>query len=82
MVVTNFHMASRCSRLIHKNVGSTFTSLQFRRELAIFYLISYGCAPKGTGRPSSSKQSRPGTRLSESIRFDGRDRFIIQNEGN
>lgn len=67
---------------IHRSAGSTFTALQFRRELARFYLMSYGCPPKGAGRPSSSKQSSSGTRLSESIRFDGRDHYVIQNEGN
>lgn len=67
---------------LHRGVGSTFTSLEFRRELARFYLVSYGCPPKGAGRPSLSKPCSSGSRLSESIRLDGRDHFVIQNEGN
>lgn len=46
------------------------------------HLTGYGWLPKAAGRPSLSKQSSSGTRLSKSIRFDSRDQFVVQNEGN
>ena len=56
---------------------SKFTALNFRRELANFYLRAYGYPPIGIGRPSLSPPSS-----SPKLRLDGRAHLIIQNEGN
>ena len=62
---------------MHRTLGSKFTALNFRRELANFYLRTYGCPPIGIGRPSLSPPSS-----SPKFRLDGKDHLIIQNEGN
>lgn len=67
---------------LHRSVGSKLTQLEFKREIVRFYLTSYGSSPRGAGRPSTSKASVSKGRLPDSIRYDGKNHYIIQNLGN
>jgi len=64
--------------ILAKGAGSTIPQLEFRRQVAQTYLQRYGTMPKSAGRPSTSKaSSQRDSRVSDDIRFDGRDHLVI-----
>ena len=64
--------------ILAKGAGSTIPQLEFRRQVAQTYLQRYGTMPKSAGRPSTSKaSSQRDSRISDDIRYDGRDHLVI-----
>lgn len=64
--------------IIHRqSVGTRMSQLEFRREIVNIYISRYGTAPQGEGRPISSRNSRSLNRVSDDLRYDGRDHFLI-----
>lgn len=62
---------------IRRSSGNNQTQLEFKRELATYYIKKYGVAGKGPGRPLSSKRSPSCNRVSDDIRYDRIDHLVI-----
>lgn len=56
------------------------TQLQFRRQIVQTYLTRYGLPPKGPGRPATSRSSVTLNRVSDDLRYDGRNHLLVPNE--
>lgn len=56
--------------LLYRKKGSSITQREFRREIAMSYLLRYQCLPKAPGRKSLNL---PGT---HDMRYDGKDHFV------
>lgn len=55
------------------------TQLEFKRQIAVHYLRTYGIPPAQGGRPADRPQIIPAF---ENLRFDHTDHLIVQNENN
>ncbi|KAI5692527.1 hypothetical protein M8J75_014971 [Diaphorina citri] len=55
------------------------SQLQFRREIATTYLLSYGTPPSTGGRKALRRTSTPSF---DNLRYDGLDHLIVQNVNN
>lgn len=61
--------------------GKTSCSqLEFRRAIVQTYLSTYKVLPKGLGRPSISKSSITLNRVSDNLRYDGRDHLLVPTQ--
>ena len=62
---------------LHRKGHKDVTQLQYRREIAQAWLIKFGTAKKVGGRPATSISSLSCNRVSDDIRYDGRDHFVV-----
>ncbi|KAJ8915372.1 hypothetical protein NQ315_008259 [Exocentrus adspersus] len=63
---------------LHKKSKGTLPQLEFRREIVKSYLKSFGTQPKGAGRTSTSTSSVTLNRVSDDLRYDKRDHFVVR----
>lgn len=68
--------------LYNKIKKEKISQLDFKREVANAYIIKYGTASKGAGRPSTSCASSADSRISNEIRFDRIDHLVKRTEDN
>ncbi|KAG5884925.1 hypothetical protein JTB14_001883 [Gonioctena quinquepunctata] len=61
----------------HENIKK----LVFRRQIVQKYLTKYAVPPKGAGKPATSRSSVSLNRVSDDLRYDGRNHFLVPNEG-
>lgn len=59
----------------------TISQLDFRRRIVQSYLTKYGVLPKGGGKPATSRSSVTLNRISDDLRYDGRNHLLVPNEG-
>jgi hypothetical protein len=62
---------------LRRSAGNLQPQLDFRRELVITYIVRFGEASKGPGRPITSKRSVSDSRVSDDIRYDGMDHLVV-----
>lgn len=60
---------------ISRSCGSSLSQLQFRRDIAIYYLKEFGECPRGGGRPSNKS-----SKAMDAIRLDGKDHFVVPSK--
>ncbi|KAL4125910.1 hypothetical protein QTP88_010147 [Uroleucon formosanum] len=63
--------------VLQRKVKPNMPQLQFRREIVRNLLLKYGTKPKVGGRPSTSMSSVSCNRISDDIRYDGKNHLII-----
>ncbi|CAI6357649.1 unnamed protein product [Macrosiphum euphorbiae] len=63
--------------VLQRKVNPNMPQLQFRREIVRNLLLKYGTKPKVGGRPSTSMSSVSCNRISDNIRYDGKNHLII-----
>ncbi|KAL4082635.1 hypothetical protein QTP88_029696 [Uroleucon formosanum] len=63
--------------ILQKKVKPNISQLQFRREIVRMLLTKYGTAPKVEGRPSTSISSLSCNRVSDDVRYDGKEHLVI-----
>lgn len=61
---------------IYNRAGNATPQLAFRRDIATAYLMRYGTASKGPGRPSTGLPSSSSNRISDNVRYDRMDHFL------
>lgn len=69
-IVNAWCISNKCKHL------TQLTQLEFRRQIAQTYLIRYGVASKGAGRPAAAQSSSTFNRVSENLRYDRTDHFF------
>lgn len=62
--------------LYNKANKTNMPQLDFRREVVDVYLHRYRSISKGSGRPSSSVHRSSDSRISDDIRYDGKDHLV------
>jgi hypothetical protein len=67
--------------LIAHKVKPKLSQLEFRRDIVQTYLTRYKTQLLSAGRPSTSKSSVTLNRVSDDIRYDGRDHLLVPTEG-
>lgn len=63
--------------LYRKSRDDSIPQIAFRREIVKIWLTRYGTPAKVGGRPSISISSLSGNRISDDIRYDGRNHYVI-----
>lgn len=66
------------SWILYKSSGRPITNLNFRREIVHTYLKRYGTSPKAAGRKAISKHSTSRKRVSDDIRYDKLEHYVIE----
>lgn len=64
--------------VLSKKSGSTYTKLEFKREIASTYISKFGQPGKPGGRPSKSKTSISNARISDELRYDQMNHWVIE----
>lgn len=63
--------------VLTRQAGDDINQLDFRRQIVQTYLTRYRNMPRKAGRTATSKQSRTGNRVSDDIRYDGRNHLLV-----
>lgn len=69
--------AAICNSWILYRKNSNISQLEFRRVIVKTYLTRFKNAPKGPGRPSTSKHSISLNRISDDIRYDRTNHLLM-----
>lgn len=64
--------------VLYKSSGRPTTNLNFRRHIVQTYLKRYGTPPKGAGRKAISKHSASRKRVSDDIRYDKLEHYVME----
>ena len=67
--------------VLAKGAGCDIPQLEFRRQIVQTYLMRFKVPPKAQGRPAASSSSATDSRISDELRFDGRDHLIQPTDG-
>ncbi|KAJ2937338.1 hypothetical protein O0L34_g19219 [Tuta absoluta] len=67
--------------VLSKCAGNSISQLNFRRHIVQTYLLRFQSLPSTGGRPSASKFSKTGCRVSDDIRYDGVGHLLVPCEG-